>query len=143
MNNTQYQPFFDKFTPLAKQNLEQLAALMARRFDWKLTPIEPVDHDVERGFGFAVEGEPMLFVELLLKDGDEHGYEGVGLMLSCSDRPAGSVWAPGNNTEDVGTLESEELERRLADFDCSTIAESIQQEWLDVQVERQSRPELG
>ena len=138
MNNTQYQPFFDTFSPLAMQNLEQLAAVLAQRFDWKLTPIELVDHDAERGFGFAVVDDPSLYVELLLTDGDDRGFEGLGLLLSCSDRPAGTVWAPGNYTEDVGTLDHEELAQRLNDFDVSSICEAIQQEWVDVQVDRQA-----
>jgi hypothetical protein len=141
MNNAQYQPYFDTFAPLAKQKLDQLGQLLVSRFGWELTPIEPVDHDVERGFGFAVVDDPLLFVELLLKDGDEHGYEGVSLMLSCSDRPAGSVWAPGNYTPSVGTLDSGELVRRLSDFDGSSICEAIHQEWVDVQVDRQSNPQ--
>lgn len=68
-------------------------------------------------------------MEIRLTDGDEYGFDGVGLVLECSTYMSGQVWAPGNFTEDVGMTNPDEVEVRLIQFPAEDVANCIKAEW--------------
>ncbi|WP_371436344.1 hypothetical protein [Polaromonas sp.] len=137
MDNATYDPLFAAFAVPARERLTELAGLLTARFGHEFTPVEEVDHDIERGMCFARKEDPTLFVELMLTDGDERGFEGAGLLMTCSTRLSGLVWVPFNFSEKVGTNDPVEIKRRLdvLGTEMSVIAEHIQVEWLEIETE--------
>lgn len=140
MNNEQYsifeQPFRAAVTPL----LEQLQARLIEMGFGPFTKVDVIDLDECRGLGFELIADSTKYVELMLTDGDVHGFEGVGLKLDCSIFACGQVWSPGNYTEDVGMHTPEAVVERLnTQFSVEDIAQLIEQEWerLDSTVERE------
>ncbi len=141
MHNDQYCEFEAVFLPLARGKLAELAAELVNDVANGFAPIEVLDQDVQRGLSIT-EWDPAAepaFIDLILTDGDEYGYEGVGLILNCSVFASGQVWAPGNYTEDVGTLDKDELARRLQSLPVAEVAGHIRQEWARVR-ESSDRP---
>lgn len=131
MNDLQYREYESVFEPLAREKLLQLAQALAGDVPGGFGPVETVDMDNERGLGLTqtdATGDP-LWINLMLTDGDEYGFEGVGLVLTCSVYASGQVWAPANYTPAVGTLDKVELARRVAEMPVADVAERIRQEW--------------
>lgn len=143
MNPEQYKPFFDAFEPAAKNKLTELAGILSRQYGRVVTDVELIDHDVDQGFGFMVNNNRQLFVELMLTDGDEYGFEGVGLILTCSVMGTGQVWAPDNYTPLVGTTDHQVICDRLAAMDVKQVACSIQDEWISVEVAQEAQADAG
>lgn len=136
MQEAQYREFEAVFEPLARARLNELSVALAMETRNGFGPIEVLDLDHSRGLCFAeidAGGEPA-YVELILSDGDEYGFEGVGLILNCSIFASGQVWAPGNFTEDVGTLDKDELARRLQAMPVADVAERIRCEWARIRL---------
>jgi len=135
MTNEEYLPFEVAFQATARPLLEALRQKLTEQGAGPFTEIDVVDKDVSRGLGFDPAGggspdEFTPFVELMLEDGGEHGYEGVGLVMNCSIYFSGQVWAPFNYTESVGMSTPEQVvERILQEFDPSEIAISCLKEW--------------
>jgi len=145
MHNDQYSEFEAVFLPLARGKLAELAAELVNDVANGFAPIEVLDQDVQRGLSIT-EWDPAAdpsFIDLILTDGDEYGFEGVGLVLNCSVFASGQVWAPGNYTEDVGTLDKEELARRLLSLPVSQVADQIRQEWARVRDARDSHADAS
>lgn len=133
MNNAEYEVFEVPFREAARPLLEQLRQRLTDAGRGPFTEVDIVDKDVDRGLGFdSVENPEKEFVELMLHDGAESGYEGVGLSMSCSSYALGQVWAPGNYTTDVGATTVEELIDRLKSLDVGAATESILSEWDDL-----------
>lgn len=137
MNDATYAPLYAAFAEPAKNHLVALSDLIRKRFGRELTDVKEIDHDSEKGFCFGAEDSPDLFVELILTDGDERGFEGVGLLLTCTPLGDGVVWSPFNYSESVGTQTAEGVVERLQLLDglTSSLAETIQQKWIDFEVE--------
>ena len=136
MNDARYSVFYKAFAAHANVQLAAVAELIKNRFGRELTEIRELDFDTEKGFGFGVEGEPELFVELILTDGEERGFDGVGLRLTCSPGLNGFIFdyvpEPGPSLE--------QLNFKLSELSASTqnkssIAETIQQKWIDIEVD--------
>lgn len=137
MNSAQYQPFWKAFESEARPVLERLCLEITRCHPkmW-LSAIEVVDHDVERGLGFRViwpgSNETPLadgYVEFMLADGDECGFDGVGVRLECSPMLSGVVYQPYNYTDQVGSRCLEELRRRVQALPISVVAQRVLCEW--------------
>lgn len=137
MNAEQYEPYFTHFTPLAKAWLTELKAALAAETGLQMGEIELVDHDVDQGWGFNVPDKPHLYVELMLTDGDEHGFGGVGLQAECSTRLLGLIWAPYTWTDCGGTTDFAELTEKLAPANTPLrhLASTIWREWQNTEVE--------
>lgn len=129
MTNDEYLVFENPFRELAMPLLEQLRKTLIEAGYGDLDPVEVVDKDISRGLGFQSPTEPDLFVELMLEDGGEHGYEGVGLNMLASIWGDGVVWSPGNYTEDVSITAMDELKRRFDEFDLGAITLLAMQAW--------------
>lgn len=137
MDSERYGVFEFHFREAALPILEELRASLKRR-GFSSSEIEVVDHDVSRGLAFEVSPAtnsaapaPMAsrYIELTLEDGDVHGYEGVGLVLSCSIYASGQIWAPGNFTAEVGIESPERIADRFMSFDAESIADAAIREW--------------
>jgi hypothetical protein len=137
MNSAQYQPYWKAFECEARPVLERLCLEIMRSHPkmW-LSAIDVVDHDVERGLGFRVvwpgSSEAALadgYVEFMLADGDESGFDGVGVRLECSPMLSGVVYQPYNYTDQVGTRCLEELRRRIQALPISAVAQRVLCEW--------------
>lgn len=134
MDNAQYSVFEGVFQKHARPLLERLRQdLLAMGFA-DLTQVELVDHDFCRGLGFSCEANPDRYVEFMLEDGHEYGFEGVGLTMSCSIFGTGQVWAPGNYTDSVSIATTEQLIERLASFPQEDMPARIVREWERVQL---------
>lgn len=137
MKEAQYREFEAVFQPLARAKLQELVQALQGEVPDGFGPIELLDHDVQRGLIVCGQGrqEDPPYIELVLTDGDEYGFEGVGLVLNCSLFATGQVWAPGNFSKDVGTLDTKELASRLQAMPVAEVADRIRQEWARVQRE--------
>jgi len=143
MNNSQYKAFEAVFEEVARPLLERVrSSLAAHGYDC-LSEIVPVDHDVSRGIGFLHTSDDDLYVELMLEDGDAHGFEGVAPLLTCSIFLSGQVWAPYNFTQDVGIVDPAGIAERMESFDPAEVALLIAREWNRVQAERQRIREVA
>lgn len=130
MDNAAYTPFEEAFREAATPLLEQLKEALGQRGFGPFSKIEIIDRDIERGLGFQGISNSDHFVDLMLTDGDVHGFEGVSLMLACSVFGSGCVWAPENYTERVGMTTTTAVTERLhTHFDASEIADRVGQEW--------------
>ncbi len=130
MTNDEYLPFEAAFRLAATPRLEILREHLAQAFGKTMGPIEIVDHDVSRGLGFQALDDGECFVELMLEDGAEHGFEGVGLNMTCSTLDSGVVWCPGIYTENVGITDPAEIERIFLDaFNARGISSAIATQW--------------
>lgn len=139
MKPKQYMAFEIRFLPPATAKLKAIRQILNDVYRVKTTKIDIVDHDDERGIGFGLKSSGdetdsanafEAQVELILKDGDEHGYAGCGVMMTCSSYGSGIVYAPYNYTEQVGTTDPREIARRVLDLDVVAASASIMQEWL-------------
>lgn len=137
MNDAQYTRFEEPFREVARPLMEKLREVLAEMGKGPFTDVAVVDLDVDRGLGFESEDDPDIFVQLMLVDGDEHGYDGVGLNMTCSIMAGGQVWCPGNYTSSVGSRTVEELVERLASFDPGEVALAISSHWADRQAGRE------
>lgn len=86
MHDSLYSQYEAVFLPLAHAKLAELAAELASETGNGFTPIEVLDLGNERGLTFTEldsqgKGTEPFFVKLILAEGDERGYEGVGLIL--------------------------------------------------------------
>ncbi|MDZ4130904.1 MAG: hypothetical protein U1E02_43045 [Hydrogenophaga sp.] len=129
MTNDEYLGFEGPFRELAKPLMEQLRKTLSEAGYGEMEPVEVVDKDISRGLGFQSTTQPDLFVELMLEDGGEHGYEGVGLYMIASIWGDGVVWSPGNYTEDVAITSVEELRQRFDEVDVGSIALLSMRAW--------------
>ena len=131
MTNTEYEKYEAVFAPIARRKLGELRNTLSTF--WKdVGVVEVIDRDVERGLGFVLGNGDDRAVELMLNDGDENGYEGVGLHMTASSYAVGVVWAPCNFTAQVGTTDLAELQARLESMDVRDIAQRVNQEWLRI-----------
>lgn len=130
MTNDEYLPFEEAFLLAAHPRLVALRAALVDAGIADLVELEVVDHDVSRGLGFQSASKPNeFFVELMLEDGSEHGFDGVSLVLNCSTMASGQIWAPLNYTSDVGMTDPSEIEGRLEFFDAASLCDAILAEW--------------
>lgn len=130
MTNDEYVVFEKPFLELARPLMERLRQTLTDAGTYgEMDLVEVVDKDVARGLSFQSKEEPDLFVELMLEDGGEHGYEGVGIHMCASIFADGVIWAPGNFSEDVSITETDELARRFADVDSASLALLASQAW--------------
>lgn len=136
MNNRQYKVFEAPFLAVARPLMEQLRSALQERGFEALSEIVTVDHDVSRGIGFVDTTDDDLYVELMLEDGDAHGYDGVAPVLNCSVFLSGQVWAPENFTENVGITRPEGIVERFQHFDPYEVAHRVALEWDRVRNER-------
>lgn len=138
MNEKQYRTLEEVFEPLARARLSELAIALADEVAAGFTEIGRVDLDHSRGVGFSAADSTngAHYVELILTDGDEYGFEGVGLILNCSTFASGQVWAPGNFTEGVGTSDPCELARRLQEMPVADVAGRIRCEWARLSLQK-------
>lgn len=117
MTNEEYERFEAPFRELAMPVLEELRKVLHESGEFgQMTPVAVVDHDVSRGLGFSAEDDPELFVDLMLMDGAEYGYEGVGLMMTASTAGGGVIWSPGNFTDEVNILSPDGLKPRFEEL---------------------------
>jgi hypothetical protein len=131
MNNAEYEKYEAVFRPLAIEIMTQIRAMLTAN-GFNFHPVEVVDHDVDRGIWFVETGaQPPRAVQLMLIDGEELGFEGVGLKLDCSDKSSGVIWKPYNFTEQVGTTDLAELKCRLLSLnECiEDVVTDILAEW--------------
>jgi len=130
VTNDEYELFEKPFRELAMPLMERLRQTLIEAGSFgDMDPVEVVDKDISRGLGFQSKDEPDLFVELMLEDGDAHGYEGVGLNMCASIWADGVVWSPGNYTEDVSITAEEELKLRFEEVDLGSLALLVMQAW--------------
>ena len=129
MTDSQYLAFEVAFREAALPRLQALRALLLDNGAADLSEIEGIDHDVSRGLGFVSQGNPHRFVELMLEDGGEHGFEGVSVVMNCSISLSGQIWAPFNFTEEVGISDPSGIEQRMALLEVSSVADAIRAEW--------------
>ncbi|MDO9099706.1 MAG: hypothetical protein Q7V53_03030 [Caldisericota bacterium] len=141
MNNDQYTAFETPFRATARPLIERLRELLTEMGHGPFNDVAVVDLDVDRGLGFEAVDDPEQYVQLMLLDGDEYGYEGVALNMTCSIVPGGQVWAPGNFTSSVGMTTVEALLERLATFEPGEAALAISSHWADRQAGRETRVE--
>lgn len=144
MNNDAYEVLEKPFLEVARPLMEQLRQRLIAMGQGPFTEVDVVDHDVSRGLGFQEvdqsSSQHPLDVELILNDGDELGYEGVGLVLTCSEYLSGQIWAPGNFTPEVGMTDPQAVVERMSTlFDVNAIAQGIVQEWERMRSEDQPR----
>lgn len=136
MNNQQYIRFELAFLPPATAKLRAIKQILHDVFRVETTPVDTVDHDDERGLGMGLvsqcEGAHEAFIEMMLTDGGERGYDGCGVLLSCSPRSSGLVYAPYSWTEAVGTTDPQEIVRRVQDLDVVSVSDAIVREWTDL-----------
>lgn len=139
MKDKEYMRYEIRFLPPATAKLKAIKQILYDVYRVKTTRLDIVDHDDERGIGFGLKSSGdetesanafEAQVELLLKDGDVHGYAGCGVMMTCSSYGSGIVYAPYNYTEQVGTTDPREIARRILDLDVVAASASIMQEWL-------------
>jgi hypothetical protein len=139
MKDKEYMRYKIRFLPPATAKLKAIKQILYDVYRVKTTRLDIVDHDDERGIGFGLKSSGdetesanafEAQVELLLKDGDVHGYAGCGVMMTCSSYGSGIVYAPYNYTEQVGTTDPREIVRRILDLDVVAASASIMQEWL-------------
>lgn len=139
MKDKEYMRYKIRFLPPATAKLKAIKQILYDVYRVKTTRLDIVDHDDERGIGFGLKSSGdetesanafEAQVELLLKDGDVHGYAGCGVMMTCSSYGSGIVYAPYNYTEQVGTTDPREIARRILDLDVVAASASIMQEWL-------------
>lgn len=143
MKNDAYEVFEKPFLEVARSLMEQLRQRLIEMGQGPFTEVDLVDHDASRGLGFLevdqADPQQAFAVELILNDGDELGFQGVGLVLNCSQYPSGQVWAPGNYTPEVGMTDPQEVvERMNTMFDVNSIAQGIVHEWERIMMVRQS-----
>lgn len=142
MKNDAYEVFEKPFLEVARPLMEQLRQRLLVMGQGPFTEVDLIDHDVSRGLGFQEvdqsSSQHALDLELILNDGDELGYEGVGLVLNCSEYLSGQVWAPGNYTPEVGMTDPQAVVERLSTmFDVNTIAQDVVQEWERIRSDEQ------
>jgi hypothetical protein len=129
MRNEEYEDFERPFREAARPILE---ALISKGLG-PLSEIEVLDFDIDRGLGFASEDPDKtgLFVHLVLADGEDRGYEGVGLLMTCSIFPNGQIWAPGNYSMQVGAITVDDLIARLGRLanGVQDYAIAVEREW--------------
>lgn len=126
MDNNQYSSVEVQIEPRMKEVMEALwQHLMKSGFE--ATPVDNVDHDLERGYGFEVvidaAKNERVYVDLMLTDGDVRGFEametgkapafGLLLQVMTSDARVLYSFAPFNFSPLVGTNSVEELQARL------------------------------
>ena len=143
MDNDTYSKFFAVFEAVAKPILEEARKQVQREYGILCESVEVIDHDVERGLGFIAKSTTeantdLVFVELMLTDGDERGYYAgadvptVGLMMTVTEADGTELAqiAPYNFTKQVGTSDPAELARRLTDyFNSDDIASIVNDAW--------------
>lgn len=136
MNNKQYIRFELPFLPPATAKLQAIKQILHDVYRIETTPVDTVDHDGERGLGMGLvsqgEGAHEAFIEMMLADGDDRGYDGCGVLLSCSPRGSGLVYAPYSWTDQVGTTDPQEIARRVQDLDVVSVSNAIVREWTDL-----------
>ena len=139
MKDKEYTRYEIRFLPPATAKLKAIKQILSDVYRVKTTRLDIVDHDDERGIGFGLKSSGdetesanafEAQVELILKDGDEHGYAGCGVMMTCSSYGSGIVYAPYNYTKHVGATDPHEIGRRVLDLDVVAASASIMQEWL-------------
>lgn len=146
MNDARYSVFYDDFAVQAKAYLKGLSELVKRRFGRELTEISEMYFDKEKGFGFGVAVAPELFVTLILTDGEVRGFDGIGLLMTCSPRLDGvlSEYVPGTISTFGDDFRLAEIKKAfgMLGMDMSTTAERIQQNWLDIEVQAVTRKDV-
>jgi len=133
MRNEEYEVFERPFREAARPILEALRASLISKGLGPLSQIEILDFDIDRGLGFGSEDPDKAghFVHLVLADGEDRGYDGVGLLMTCSTYLSGQIWAPGNYSHQVGTTSEAELLARLGRLadGLSDYAITVEREW--------------
>lgn len=140
MTNKEYLVFEKPFHKLAYPIMERLKLKLGQLTNETFGDVFETDHDVSRGLAFMVEtkdgveidaDKPIKQVEMILVDGCESDFEGVGLRMECSIFWSGCVWQPGNYTSDVSITTINELNGRLVNLDrnIDLVALDIVTEW--------------
>lgn len=133
MRNEEYEDFERPFREAARPILEALREALISKGLGPLSEIEVLDFDIDRGLGFASEDPDKTghFVHLVLADGEDRGYEGVGLLMTCSIFPNGQIWAPGNYSMQVGAITVDDLIARLGRLanGVQDYAIAVEREW--------------
>lgn len=143
MTNDEYVVFEKPFRELAMPLMERLRQTLIEAGSFgDMDPVDVVDKDISRGLGFQSKDVPDFFVDLMLEDGAEHGYEGVGLIMSASIWSDGVVWSPGNYTEDVSITSDEGLKQRFDEVDFSALVLLTMNAW-DTTRERMSQQQAA
>lgn len=143
MTDEEYLVYEGPFREAARPLLEKIKARLVEMGYGPFSEIEVVDHDIERGLEIRDESNnngEFAFVELKLLDGDEPGFQGVGLVMECSIYASGIVWAPGNWTPDVGVTEVDALVQRIESCPVDDVCNSIAHEWEFQRQRRQMAP---
>jgi hypothetical protein len=135
MDNKQYSAVEVQIEPRMKEVMEALRQhLMKAGFE--ATPVDNIDHDLERGYGFEVvidaAQNERVYVDTVLTDGEVRGFEametgnapafGLLLQIMTSDAKVLHSFAPYNFSPLVGTNSVEELQARLLLFESQASA---------------------
>lgn len=133
MSPTQYIALVTALSAQAREKLAELAAVLQSVHGRQVGLVDYLEQDDEAGWTMSVRGNGQLYVELLVASGPSRGFEGAGLVLSCSWQPSGTLWTPGNFSGSVGAPDAQALAERLAQMDVAGVAAAIESEWLSVE----------
>lgn len=129
---SEYDQLEAAFLPVARKKLQAIRDGLLTQYGTRTTEIDVIDHDDERGLGFAMEGDDTSAVEFILADGESRKFEGVNVTLAIEG--FGYIYAPNNFTDEIGTKSAEEVVRRTEGLDVQSCVDKIWNRWTEVRL---------
>lgn len=138
MNLNEYQRHWDALSPLMKAKMDEFVARMRQLVPASLAvtdAAESTDTDefrVSADITATPDSTVVIGADFKLMDGDEHGGEGVAVSFALTGYNALVLggYSPGMYTEDAFTHQTDELIRRVNEFDPNEAAAYVMNEAL-------------